>query len=66
MGSMPYEHHDSDLLNATRLMEGMSLGGRVGLENQQDVLRSSDLIQSVPDDVLAEIFQAGLCQQEMA
>jgi hypothetical protein len=57
---MSYErHHDSNLSKAAWLIGDVSLGGRGSLENQRDIPRSSDLMQSVPDDVLAEIFQAG-------
>ncbi|KIM87457.1 hypothetical protein PILCRDRAFT_814984 [Piloderma croceum F 1598] len=63
-GSMSHRRQNSDLLKATHLMEEVSLGGRDSLENQRDIPCSSDLMQSVPDDVLAEIFQAGtsLCR----
>jgi hypothetical protein len=40
-------------------MGNVWLGGRDSLENQRDISHSGDLTQSVPDDVLAEIFQAG-------
>jgi hypothetical protein len=40
-------------------MGEVSLGGHDSLENQRDVPRSSNLMQLVSDDVLAEIFQAG-------
>jgi hypothetical protein len=40
-------------------MGEVSLGGGDSLDNQRDIPRSSDWTQSVPDDVLAEIFQAG-------
>jgi hypothetical protein len=33
------------------------------LENQRDIPRSTDLMHSMPDDVLAEIFQAGTSMQ---
>jgi F-box-like len=60
---------NGDLLKASRLMKEMSLGGpsRDSLENQRDIPRSGDLMQSVPDDVLAEIFQAGtlLCRDSV-
>jgi hypothetical protein len=56
---MSHKRQNSDLLKATHLMEEVSLGDRDSLENQRDIPRSSNLMQSVPDDVLAEIFQAG-------
>jgi F-box-like len=56
---MSHESQDSDLLEITRLMGEMSLGGCDSWENQRDIPRSSDMMQSVPDDVLREIFQAG-------
>ena len=56
---MSHKRQNSDLLKATHLMEEASLGGRDSLENQRDIRRSNDLVQSVPDDILAEIFQAG-------
>ena len=40
-------------------MGEVSLGGRDSMENQRDIPCSGDLMQLVPDDVLAEIFQAG-------
>ena len=40
-------------------MGELLLGGHNSLENQGDIPCSSDLMELVPDDVLAEIFQAG-------
>ena len=51
--------YDTDLLEVTCLMGEVSLGGRDSLQSQRDIPHSSGLVQSVPDEVLAEIFQAG-------
>ena len=56
--SMSQERHH-DLSKATFLFGEVSLGGCDSLGNQRGIPRPSDLMQLVPDDVLAEIFQAG-------